>query len=39
MMIKIDYIADCGSECRGFEPHQSPSRESYKSMIYGTFFL
>ena len=37
-LLKIRVIA-CGSECRGFESHRAPFKNSRESMTYGSFYF
>ena len=36
-VVQLVRASDCGSECRGFESHQSPQQKLCKSLIYGVF--
>ena len=33
-VVQLVRASDCGSECRGFESHQSPLRNPHKSRTY-----
>ncbi len=36
-VVQLVRASDCGSECRGFESHRAPSKNSCESSTYGSF--
>ena len=38
-VVQLVRASDCGSECRGFEPHPPPWIKYWKSIISGTFLF
>ena len=38
-VVQLVRASDCGSECRGFEPHPPPWIKYWKSLISGTFLF